>query len=72
MSVSRPAGPWFWFDFQGGCLGPHRIDDLPQRDRQTARDALRFVSEMLQAGTAEEVVQQGLLSDQLLVPRALG
>ena len=33
-------------------------------DPSNARDALRFVSEMLQAGTAEEVVQQVLLSDQ--------
>ena len=33
-------------------------------DPSNARDALRFVSEMLQAGTAEEVVQQVLLTDQ--------
>ena len=33
-------------------------------DPSNARDALRFVSEMLQAGTGEEVVQQVLLSDQ--------
>ena len=33
-------------------------------DPSNVRDALRFVSEMLQAGTAEEVVQQVLLSDQ--------